>query len=331
MRDTFAESMSKMSNGDRAAILVPFALQPPAIGLIIVFPQRFFINAIVFGSALITVVALFLRASERLGAKEAIPALRPIAWSAVSAGMISIFAVTVGDYPVANWRMAVALSSILGTGIWTIIRYEAPKPAPAVTFRNVILGNAVGMLIMMLYAWPIVITIDQVHETLPVHRFQAEVYSKYPQWSRWGKSYTVDLGPWWDKPAGSAQIDATTYKAAEVGQNICPTLYRGFLGIGWYRMAACPPNLQILTRHIPRDERAEERRSDQIFLPVLIAMALGSASIFAFSLRTKQTRGSLGVIYYRADDGWSYWWRTAGWGLFSLMCAALIALMISNW
>jgi len=323
--------MSKMSSGDRAAMIIPFTLAPPAMGLIIAFPQRFFINAIVFGSALITVVALFLGASERLGAKEAIPALGPIAWSAVSAGMLSIFAVAVGDYPIANWRMALLLSSILGTGIWAIIRLEAPKPAPAVTFRKMMLGNGVGMLIMMLYAWPIVITVDQLHETLPVHRFQAEVYSKYPQWSRWGRSYTINVGPWWDKPAGSAQIDATTYKAAEVGQNICPTLYPGLLGIGWYKMAVCPPNLEILTRHIPRDERAEERRSDQIFLPVLIAMALGSASIFAFSLRTKQTRGSLGVIYYRADDGWSYWWRTAGWGLFSLMCAALIALIISKW
>ena len=229
-----------------------------------------------------------------------------------SSGRAILFALalTVVFGALLNWRHTGMLRRTVGTSLW----------------RN--LTTIVTLLAgILLYAWAVVVTVDQLGERGPAQRFQAEFYhGDFWHNKRGDVFYELHLAPWGPRPAEATRVDLATFDAARPGENVCPVLHHGLLGIGWFQVASCPLDLRPVVHPIPRDLAAEQRRGDLNMLPL---MALGGVMFLlwvGYGLVDGVIDGR-GREYVRGDQPILYWVHVV---IYATCGAALLLMAISQ-
>ena len=70
------------------------------------------------------------------------------------------------------------------------------------------------------------------------------VTGKYITSGRHSHSYNLNLPAWGPRLGPNAiEVSAATYRAVNIGDNVCLTLHPGAIGLPWFTSAACPPTV----------------------------------------------------------------------------------------
>lgn len=315
MLGTMPATTTATGQGGKALIISIAAIALFAVPVFLLTPSPLLMHTTVYGSLALGVAALLLSlAADGDGASGLTRVAAALAGLMAGAGLAAIYEVYVVAPPVANTGAGLLAALLFALVIATVALWRA-RAHDAFRWRDK--GLVKGLIALaglaaaiFCYGGSVAVTIDQAHEAAAPQLFQAELYAQNIRhdWKHGRVFNELHLGPWGTQPARELDVDLPTYDKVSEGLNVCPEFHPGLLGIGWFRITACPPALLQVTHHIPRDMAAEQRRSDMIIMPLV---ALGGIAMIALSgagLATGTMQGRYGS-YNRADSPISFWFN----------------------